>query len=281
MQHVLTVVPEPITVCAGAGRVHLVPAWRDNLVWLLECVATGETAIVDGPDVGRIFDYRDARGLELTTIINTHTHPDHIGVNKDLAKRGLLADMRVIGNPDRPIPGLNEPVRAGDTVSVGALRGEVLLTEGHQDGHLSYLFRDALFCGDVLFGAGCGYLFDGPPAKMHASLQRLARLPDETRVFCAHEYTEDNLRFAWSVDPDNAALAQRIRDTWRLRARGECTIPTTIGLEKATNPFLRLGVVGPRVDPALTDPAAIFAATRALKDSKAYKKAITDADLPL
>lgn len=281
MQHAVSRVPEPLVVCGGAGRVHLVPAWRDNLIWILECTRTGEAAVVDGPEAGPTLARCAALGLTLTTVINTHTHPDHVGINADLAKRGLLDGMRVIGNPTRPIPGLNTPVRDGDMVTLGALQGSVMLTEGHQDGHLSYLFGDALFCGDVLFGAGCGYLFDGPPAKMHASLTRLAALPPETHVFCAHEYTEDNLRFAWSVDGQNPALAERIRTTWALRARGECSVPTTVGLERATNPFLRPAVVGPAVDASLTAPAAIFAATRALKDAKAYKSAITDADLPL
>lgn len=281
MQHRVTTVPEPVVVCDGAGRVHCVPAWHDNLVWILECVATGEAAVIDGPEAGPTLARCAAHGLRLTTVLNTHTHPDHIGINRDLAKRGLLADLRVVGNPDRPIPGLNTPVGEGDAVQVGRLKGVVYLTEGHQDGHLSYRFGDALFCGDVLFGGGCGYLFDGPPAKMHQSLLRLARLPADTWVFCAHEYTEDNLRFAWSVDPTNAALAERIRTTWALRARGECSIPTTIGLERATNPFLRSKAVRVRVDPDLTDAGAIFAATRALKDGKAYKQTVTDADLPL
>lgn len=272
--------PEPFSVCDGAGRVHLVTAWADNLIWILECVATGEAAVVDGPEAGPTLAYCARTGLKLNTILNTHTHPDHIGINKDMAKRGLLDDMRVVGNPDRPIPGLNAPVKAGDTVQVGALTGQVMLTEGHQDGHLTYRFGDALFCGDVLFGGGCGYLFDGPPAKMYASLMQFAALPADTQVFCAHEYTQDNLRFAWSIDPENADLAERIRHDWATRAEGGCTIPTTIGAERATNPFMRPKAVKARVDASLSDPAAIFAATRKLKDAKGYKSMSEDA-LPL
>lgn len=280
MKHAVTRLPEPISVCDGAARVHLVTAWTDNLIWILECVATGEAAVVDGPEAGPTLAYCERKGLKLNTILNTHTHPDHIGINKDLAKRGLLDDLRVVGNPDRPIPGLNAPVRAGDSVQVGALTGQVLLTEGHQDGHLTYRFGDAVFCGDVLFGGGCGYLFDGPPAAMYASLLMLAAMPADTLVFCAHEYTQDNLRFAWSVDPGNAALAARIRRDWAVRAEGGCTIPTTIGLERATNPFLRPKAVKARVDPSLSDAAEIFAATRALKDERAYQSMRED-ELPL
>lgn len=280
MKHAVTQLPEPFSICDGAGRVHLILAWQDNLIWVLECVATGEAAVIDGPEAGPTLAYCERKGLNLKTILNTHTHPDHIGINKDLLKRGLLDDFRVVGNPDRPIPGLNAPVSAGDTVMVGALTGQVILTEGHQDGHLTYRFGDAVFCGDVLFGGGCGYLFDGPPAKMYASLMTLAAMPADTQVFCAHEYTQDNLRFAWSVDPENAELAERIRRDWATRAAGGCTIPTTIGLERATNPFMRPKAVKARVDASLSDPGAIFAATRKLKDGRGYKSMSEDA-LPL
>jgi hydroxyacylglutathione hydrolase len=172
-------------------------------------------------------------------------------------------------------------------VSFGGVDGHVLLTEGHLDGHVSYIFEDVLFCGDTLFGAGCGYLFDGPPSAMHESLQRLAQLEDGTRVCCAHEYTEDNLRFAWSVEPSNSALRDRIQSTWAIRAQGKSSVPSTIGVERATNPFIRVHSAELRgqlkaemPELRLDDDAAVFAATRALKDGKAYKT-IGDAALPL
>jgi len=268
--------------------VHQLPAWRDNLVWILS--VGDEAAVVDGPPVAdQVLEYCAANGLRLTTILNTHTHGDHVGINRDLAKRGLLDGLAVVG-PGRAaaqVPGLTVGVDDGDVVEFAGVAGRVLLTEGHIDGHVSYLFEDLLFCGDTLFGAGCGYLFDGPPQKMHASLSRLAELPEDTRVCCAHEYTEDNLRFAWTIEADNPALADRIRYTWAIRATGGSSVPSTIGLERATNPFLRHqseGLVA-RVKAAMPDrdlasPASVFAATRALKDRKDYKT-LTDADLPL
>jgi len=273
---------------SGALTVLQIPAARDNLVWLL-VTREGEAAVVDGPDADATLALCEARGLRLTTVWNTHTHGDHIGINRDLERRGLLGGVRVVG-PGRvaaQIPGLTLPVDDGDEVTFGGIRGRVLLTEGHIDGHVSFLVDGALFCGDTLFGAGCGYLFDGPPAKMHRSLERLAALGDDVRVFCAHEYTEDNLRFAFSVEPDNEALRARIAETWALRREGRSTIPSTIGIERATNPFLRhdsptLRQSVSRAMPELPcdTPLEVFTATRALKDRRDYK-AITDADLPI
>ncbi len=260
---------------SGMFDVHQLPAWRDNFIWLIVCRETGQGAVVDGPEAGPLLSYCDAHGIKLTTVLNTHTHHDHIGVNKDLAKRGLLEGLTVYGpalDVER-VPGLNRPVSEGDSVEFGALKGHVWLTEGHLDGHISYLLDDALFCGDALFAGGCGYLFDGPPAKQHATLARFATLPPETAVFCAHEYTQDNLRFAWAVEPDNTELAARIGDVWKQRALGRATVPTTIGLELATNPFIRTdsGSIQLATSTVGAHPAEIFAATRRLKDAKAYR----------
>ncbi len=289
MQHVVTTPRAPFRSRNGWIEVHQIPAWQDNLVWVLVCTRTGEAAIVDGPDADSVLAACETRGLAPRTILNTHTHGDHVGINHALRARGELARYRVIGPRAvaSAIPGLSEPVDDGDTFRVGAAEGTVLRTEGHLDGHVSYLVDGVLFCGDTLFAGGCGYLFDGPPAKMHASLERLAALPPDTLVCCAHEYTEDNLRFAWSVEPDNAALAERIRAVWAQRARGECAVPSTIGEERATNPFLRHAsptlrarVAAALPDRALSSPLDVFAATRALKDRKDYKR-IADGELPL
>lgn len=278
--HVVTHPHPPLRSADGRLEVHQLPAWRDNFVWMLVCLETGAVAAVDGPDAEAALAWCEARGARLDAILNTHTHGDHIGVNRDLARRGLLDGVRVVG-PARAassVPGLTEAVDEGDTVVFGASVGRVMLTEGHLDGHVSYLFDDLLFCGDTMFGAGCGYLFDGPPEVMHASLERLAALPPATRVCCAHEYTWDNLRFAWSVEPDNAALAARVASARATLAGGGATVPSTIGEERATNPFLRhhapslrARVAAAMPDRPLTTPAEIFAATRALKDRKDYR----------
>ena len=289
MDHVVIHPTEPFTTSDGSITVHQIPAWRDNLVWLAVCNETGAAAAVDGPEAGPVLEYCKRHGIELTAVFNTHTHGDHIGINHDLKRRGLLDGMRVVGSKLREadVPGITEAVVDGDTITLGKATGRVMLTEGHIDGHLSFVFDDVVFCGDTMFAAGCGYLFDGPAAKMHDSLTRLAALPGGTRVCCAHEYTEDNLRFAWSVDADNEALAERIREVWRVRAEGRCTVPSTIEVERATNPFLRHGakalvarVAEAWPDRKLDTPVEVFAATRALKDRKDYKQR-GDEGLPL
>ena len=206
----------------GAIEIHRVPVWRDNLCWLAVCSQTGETAVIDGPQAAEVLEYIERVGLDLKAVFNTHTHGDHVGINRDLDKRGLLEKLRVVG-PGKvasDVPGLNEAVDEGDTIRLGEVQGRVMRTEGHLDGHVSYLFGDVLFCGDTLFTGGCGYLFDGPPDTMYRSLMRLAALRPETRVCCAHEYTKDNLTFAWFVEPDNLALRDRIRWVWEARGRG-------------------------------------------------------------
>ncbi len=289
VQHSVTHPTAPFSTSGGTLEVHQIPAWVDNLIWLLVDPARGEAAAVDGPEAGALLAYCDARGLRLTAVLNTHTHGDHVGLNRDLGRRGLLDNVRVYGpaKAAAQVPGLDVGVDEGATVSFGGATGRVLLTEGHLDGHVSFVFDDVLFCGDTLFAAGCGYLFDGPPARMNRSLGRLAELPGETRVCCAHEYTEDNLRFAWSVEPDNEALADRIRRVWAIRADGGCSLPSTIAEERATNPFLRstsptlrASVAAAMPDLTLDGPLAVFAATRALKDRKDYR-ALPDSTLPL
>ncbi len=289
MKHVVTTPVEPFQSSDGRIEVHQLLSAMDNLVWVVVCNETREAAVVDGPpDADTLLELCAARSLKLTTVLNTHTHWDHIGINNALRAKGLLDSLRVFGPAlaAGDVPGLTDPVDEGDEARVGAAIARVLRTEGHMNGHISFLFDDVLFCGDTMFAAGCGYLFDGPASKMYDSLTRLAALPDGTRVCCAHEYTEDNLRFAWSVEPDNEALAARIRDVWAIRAGGGCTVPSTIGMEKATNPFLRHASASLRAqlssqtDAVLSTPGEVFAATRALKDTKAYRER-NDDPLPL
>ncbi len=289
MAHVVTRPPAPRVVMSGAARLHQVCVWQDNFSWILACEHSGEAAVVDGAEAGPVLDYAAREGLNLSTILTTHTHPDHIGLHRELDKRGELGRYRVVGNHElgRMIPGLSEGVGEGSELRLGELRGRVLLTEGHVDGHLSYVFGDVLFCGDTMFAGGCGYVFDGPPDKMYRSLTRLAALPEQTLVCCAHEYTQDNLRFAWSIEPDNEALAARIREVWAIRERGEATVPSTIAIERASNPFLRGDSATLRANVAaalpgtpLDTPSEVFAATRKLKDLKLYRQR-DDSTLPL
>ncbi|HEX3598353.1 MAG TPA: hydroxyacylglutathione hydrolase [Polyangiaceae bacterium] len=287
MAHAVTQPARPFRSASGALEIHQIPSAQDNLIWLI-VTRDGEAAAVDGPDAGGTLDYCSANGFRLTTILNTHTHGDHIGINRDLERRGMLGGLRVVG-PKRAasdVPGITEQVDDGGSVAFGGVTASVLLTEGHINGHVSYVLDGVLFCGDTMFGAGCGYLFDGPPAKMHASLERLGALPGGTRMCCAHEYTQDNLRFAFSIEPGNAELRERIQKTWALRGRGESSIPSSIGLERKTNPFLRHEspelrehIARAMPERTLATPGDVFAATRALKDRKDYKS-ITDAELP-
>lgn len=270
MAHVVTQPSGPFETGDGRLTVYQLPAATDNFVWALVPKDGSGIAAVDGPDAEAVLALCQRVQRPLATVINTHTHGDHIGINRDLEKRGLLAGLRVIG-PKKvadKVPGLTEPVDEGDQIQFGGSAAAVWLTEGHLDGHISFVFRGAIFCGDTLFAGGCGYLFDGPPAKMWTSLQRIAQLPGETLVCCAHEYTQDNLRFAWSVEPQNEALAERIRQTWRRRGAGHPTVPSTIAEELATNPFLR------------AKSLAEFTARRAEKDRKAYRS-IPDSNLPI
>ncbi len=280
VSHVVAVPPGPFPIAGSSVEVHCVPMARDNLGWLLVDPRAGAAAIVDGPEAASALSACEALGVRLAAVLNTHTHGDHIGVNRDLERRGLLGALRVVGPAAArdAVPGLTEAVDEGDAVDFGDLRLRVLRTDGHLDGHISFVGGDALFPGDTLFTAGCGYLFSGPAAAMHESLSRLAALPPDTRVFCAHEYTLDNLAFARSVDPDNPALAARIARTVLLRREGRSAVPSTVGEERATNPFLRsfepsilASLRHTMPESSLQTPAEAFAAARALKNLKRYE----------
>ena len=282
MPHVVSVPTPPFRSRSGAFEVHQIPAAEDNLIWLFVCLRTGSAAIVDGPDAEAVLAYAEARGITVSHVLNTHTHGDHIGLNRDLLRRGILPGLTVVGprKVARDVPGITQAVDDGDTVQVGACSAQVLRTEGHIEGHICFVFEDVLFCGDTLFAGGCGRVFTGDYVAMHAGLTRLAALPGDTRVCCAHEYTEDNLRFAMSVEPANRALAQRYAEVRAIRAEGRCAVPSTIALELATNPMLRASSPeliahvheqAPGAD--LATPRDVFTATRKLKDSGAYKRA--------
>ena len=217
-----------------------VPAFADNYLWLVRDPASGEVAVVDPGDAAPVLDAADARGWRIGQVWNTHWHPDHTGGNQAVvAATGatLAAPAAEAGK----IAGIDVMLRDGDTVRLGAHVGEVWDVPGHTLGHIAFIFRDAgvAFVGDTMFAMGCGRLFEGTPAQMFAAFERLGQLPDDTLVYCAHEYTLANARFAATVEPDNAAIAARLAEVEQLRAADQPTVPTTIGAERATNPFLR------------------------------------------
>lgn len=216
-----------------------VPVLSDNYAWLIHDDASGETVAVDPGEAAPVQAVATQRGWRIDQVWTTHWHPDHVGGNAALRAAGA----RITG-PAREaakIPTLDATVDEGDVVRIGGSVAQVLHVPGHTAGHIAFHLADdqAIFTGDTLFALGCGRLFEGTPAEMFANMQRYAALPDATRVYCGHEYTQSNGRFALSVEPDNAALVERMRDVDAARAAGEATVPTTIGLERATNPFLR------------------------------------------
>ena len=214
----------------------------DNYGVLLHCPEAGVTASIDAPDAGAVAAAAARRGWEITHILTTHHHTDHVEGNLALKEQ---YGCQIIGpiNEAVAIPGLDNAVGDGDRFEFGGHAVEVIETPGHTAGHICYHFPDdkLLFSADTLFALGCGRLFERTPADMWASLQKLAVLPDETAVYFGHEYTLSNAHFALTVDPDNARLRTRAADIEAARAAGRFTIPTTLGLEKETNPFLRAG----------------------------------------
>ena len=246
------------------------PAFEDNYIWVLH---DGHHAIaVDPGDPAPLIAFLDGHRLALTAILITHHHPDHTGGNIQLRQRYNCA----IYAPENPrIPAFTHALHGGDSVDIAepGLHFKVLATPGHTLDHLSYVGHGLLFCGDTVFGCGCGKLFEGNPAMMAASLDTILSLPDATRVCCAHEYTMSNIDFAKTIDSDNPALIERERSDRALRARGQPTLPSTLALEKATNPFLRfhepcmVAFAARYLNRPHPSPAEVFGAIRAAKDA--------------
>jgi len=231
-------------------RVERIPTLRDNYTYLLICDETGEAAVVDAPEVEPVLARVSATGARVTQVLSTHHHPDHSMANPELAKRWDVPVLGHASDADR-LPGFTRGLEEGDQVAVGRQRAHVLHIPAHTRGHIAYVFDEAqaVFCGDTMFAAGCGRLFEGTPAMMFDAFRKLGALPDATRVFCGHEYTEANLVFAAHVEPENLAVQtqlRRVRETrakaapdWHDASEAEMTIPSTIAQERATNPFLR------------------------------------------
>lgn len=213
-----------------------VPAFRDNYIWALH--DERHAVLVDPGDAAPCIAFLEEHGLNLVVILITHHHADHVGGNAGLVAR---YHPRVLGPVQEDITCLAEPVSGGDAVTIPelGLQFAVIDTPGHTLGHIAYYGSGRLFCGDTLFACGCGRLFEGTPAMMASSLDRLSRLPDHTEVFCAHEYTISNIRFAKTVDGENPDLLAREHSEQARRNQGQPTLPSTLALEKATNPFLR------------------------------------------
>ncbi len=212
----------------------------DNYVWLVHEPASGATMVVDPAVAAPVLAEAEARGWTITDIWNTHWHPDHTGGNAEI-KAATGCTITGPAAEAARIPTLDVLVTGGDAVRLGAVEAQVLDVPAHTAGHIAYHFADdaAAFVGDTLFAMGCGRLFEGTAAQMFDNMARLAALPDATTVYCAHEYTQSNGRYALVAEPENAALVARMVQVDAARARGEATVPTTIALEKATNPFMR------------------------------------------
>ena len=217
-----------------------IPVLSDNYVWLVHEPGSGETTVIDPAVAGPVLAEAEARGWRITQIWNTHWHPDHTGGNEAI-KTATGAFVTGPAAEAAQIPTLDRQVREGDRVALGPVEARVLEVPAHTAGHIAYHLpsEEAVFVGDTLFAMGCGRLFEGTAEQMHSNLQRLAALPPATRAYCAHEYTLSNGRFAVTVEPGNAALAERLAEVEAARAAGEATVPTTIALELATNPFMR------------------------------------------
>jgi hydroxyacylglutathione hydrolase len=222
-----------------------IPALSDNYVWLVHDPASGETVVIDPAEAAPVLAAAEQRGWRIGQIWNTHWHPDHTGGNAEIKGATGAVVTGPAAEADR-IPTLDRQVREGDTVRLGAIEAQVLEVPAHTAGHIAYHLpsEEIAFVGDTLFAMGCGRLFEGDAEQMHANLQRLAALPPGTHIYCAHEYTLGNARFAATAEPDNAAIRARLAEVERMRAAGEPTVPTTIALERSTNPFMRADSAG-------------------------------------
>lgn len=251
-----------------------IPQLRDNYAYLVIDPETKSAAVIDCAEAPPVLAEIQRRGVRVVALLPTHHHYDHVGGHEDFLRVCKVEVYAYSGQRNR-IPGATREVQEGDEITVGSRVARVIFIPAHTTGHVAYFFPEdrVVFTGDTLFVAGCGRLFEGDAATMMRSLEKLASLPDDTKVYCGHEYSQKNLEFALQLEPNNSALRQKYERVLALRAQGLPTVPSTIAEEKATNPFLRwhsaeLQAAVRRIDPSVgTDPVRIFAKVRALKDA--------------
>jgi hydroxyacylglutathione hydrolase len=221
-------------------EIIIVPALKDNYAYIIICKETGKVACIDPSEASPVIQILEKRNLKLDYILNTHHHWDHIGGNIELKEK---YDAKIIGfvGDEKRIPAIDQTANENEIIKIGNLSAEILFIPGHTLGHIAYYFPNekALFCGDTLFSCGCGRLFEGTAKQLYESLEKLKNLPDETLVYCGHEYTLANIEFALTLEPSNLDLQKRKIAAEKLRKQNLPTIPSSIGLEKLTNPFLR------------------------------------------
>jgi hydroxyacylglutathione hydrolase len=251
-------------------EIVIIPVLTDNYIYLIHDRVSHETAAVDPALAQPVLDVLEQNSWQLTYIWNTHHHSDHVGGNLQLKQH---TNCKIIGAQadSGRIPGIDEGVNEGDVVSLGSHKAFVIATPGHTRAHIVYHFAkdNILFCGDTLFVMGCGRLFEGTAEQLWQSLQKLKALPESTKVYCTHEYTQTNGRFALTVEPENRRLRERMLEVDKLRSNNQPTVPTTITDELATNPFFREDSLSIRasVDMPFSKPAEVFATIRRMKDS--------------
>ncbi|MEM7739174.1 MAG: hydroxyacylglutathione hydrolase [Pseudomonadota bacterium] len=254
----------------GRITVHQFPCLSDNYGFLVRDGATGTVASIDAPDATTIIAEAESLGWTINLVLNTHWHPDHAGGNREVADRFGAEIIAPIGEGDR-IPEKDRQIDDGNTVMVGETAFNVVAVPGHTLGHIAYLVPSAAtaFVGDTLFSLGCGRVFEGTAEQMWTSLLKLRALPDETMIFCAHEYTSANAAFAVTIEPENKDLAARAKEISKLRLIDQPTVPVLLGTEKKTNPFLRADDPGVKVALALASAAdhEVFAEIRTRKDN--------------